>query len=110
MNPFYNVNNPYMVSPYMQPTVYPSYYPTENQNPNPLTYNYPKSMYPSSTQFNNYPQFKQEEKKDDTDVAFLKKEIKKKMDELSKLTQEARILADIRQQKLNNSKNKQNLK
>lgn len=107
MNPFYNVNNPYMISPYMQSTVHPSYYHAYKENPNPLIYDYPKRIYPSSTQFNNYPQFKQEEK---GNVAFLKKEIKKKMEELSRLTQEARTLTEIKQKQLNNFKNMQNLK
>ncbi len=67
-------------------------------SPNPLNYNYPKMMHIRGTQYGSYPSFKEgdDEKpikpKDDIN-SNLAKELEKQIQELQKVTKEAKELA-----------------
>lgn len=106
VNPFYGiVNNPYVVPPYMpmygynQPVMPGNYYmPLAGQNAvsaqNPMRFNYPKMMNLRGDQYSNYPKFKEKtEKKDNGMSSELTKELEKQIQELQKLTKEAKELA-----------------
>ena len=62
--------------------------------PNPNNFNYPKLMHAKGSQYENYPKFKQDNKKpENKEQENLAKELEKQIKELQKLTKEAKKIA-----------------
>jgi len=63
--------------------------------PDPLNFNYPKLSHAQTSQYSNYPKFKQEKEDSKTtqEQENLTKELEKQIKELQKLTKEAKELA-----------------